>query len=241
MKALKLHLVKLLVFVVVTIAARKVAAEFIGTFIIMFAATAAAIVNHGSETLKTLSCAATAGLTVMVVIFATGHISGAHINPAVTFSFAVLKHFPWKHVPIYIGAQILASIFSAFALKGVYHPFMNGGVTVPSGGYGQSFALEFIITFNLMFVVTAVATDPKAVGKLAGIAVGGTVMLNILIAGPISGGSMNPVRTLGPAIVTNNYKAIWIYMIAPVLGALAGACTYTVVKLPKEGESKGFN
>ncbi|XP_014524030.1 aquaporin NIP6-1-like [Vigna radiata var. radiata] len=216
---------------------RKVAAEFIGTFIIIFTTTATAIFNHNSKTLKTLNCVTTAGLTVMVFIFATGHIS------MVTFSFVVLKHFPWKHVPIYIGAQVLTSVCAAFALKGVYHPFMNGGVTVPLGGYGQSFALEFIITFNLMFDVTTVATDTKSVRKLAGIALGDTVMLNILITGPVSvsGGSMNLVRTLGLAIATNNYKDIWIYMIAPVLGALASACTYTAVKLPKECESKSFN
>lgn len=126
----------------------------------MFAGTAAAIVNqktNGSETL--IGCAATTGLAVMIVILATGHISGAHLNPAVTISFAALKHFPWKHVPMYIGAQVLASICAGFALKGVYHPFMRGGVTVPSGGYGQAFALEFIIAFNLMFV----ATDTRAV------------------------------------------------------------------------------
>ncbi|KHN22407.1 Aquaporin NIP6-1 [Glycine soja] len=217
--------------------ARKIGAEFIGTFILMFAGTAAAIVNqktNGSETL--IGCAATTGLAVMIVILATGHISGAHLNPAVTISFAALKHFPWKHVPMYIGAQVLASICAGFALKGVYHPFMSGGVTVPSGGYGQSFALEFIIGFNLMFVVTAVATDTRAVGELAGIAVGATVMLNILIAGPVSGGSMNPVRTLGPAVAANNYKAIWVYLVAPILGALAGAGTYTAVKLPEEDD-----
>ncbi|TKY48022.1 Aquaporin NIP6-1 [Spatholobus suberectus] len=217
--------------------ARKVGAEFVGTFILMFAGTAAAIVNqktNGSETL--IGCAATTGLAVMIVILATGHISGAHLNPAVTISFAALKHFPWKHVPMYIGAQVLASICASFALKGVYHPFMSGGVTVPSGGYGQAFALEFIIGFNLMFVVTGVATDTRAVGELAGIAVGATVMLNILIAGPVSGGSMNPVRTLGPAIAANNYKAIWVYLVAPILGALGGAGTYTAVKLPEEDD-----
>ncbi|KAL1292696.1 hypothetical protein HN51_053262 [Arachis hypogaea] len=218
--------------------ARKVGAEFIGTFILMFAGTAAAIVNektNGSETL--IGCAAVTGLAVMVIILSTGHISGAHLNPAVTISFAALKHFPWRNVPMYIGAQILASVCAAFALKGVYHPFMGGGVTVPSGGYGQAFALEFIISFNLMFVVTAVATDTRAVGELAGIAVGATVMLNILIAGPASGGSMNPVRTLGPAIAANNYKAIWIYLIAPILGALGGAGAYSAVKLPNEDEN----
>lgn len=215
--------------------AKKVGAEFIGTFILMFAGIGTAIVNqklHNSETL--IGCAGANGLAVMIIILSTGHISGAHLNPAVTISFAALKHFPWKNVPLYIGTQVLASICASYTLKGVFHPFMNGGVTVPSVEYGQAFALEFIISFNLMFVVTAVATDTRAVGELAGIAVGATVMLNILIAGPATGGSMNPVRTLGPAIAANNYKGIWIYLIAPIIGALAGAGAYTAVKLHDE-------
>ncbi|KAK9281080.1 hypothetical protein L1049_003973 [Liquidambar formosana] len=215
--------------------ARKVGAELIGTFILIFAGTATGIVNQktqGSETL--LGLAASTGLAVMIVIISTGHISGAHLNPSITIAFAALKHFPWKHVPVYIGAQVMASLCAAFALKGIFHPIMGGGVTVPSGSYGQAFALEFIISFNLMFVVTAVATDTRAVGELAGIAVGATVMLNILIAGETTGGSMNPVRTLGPAIAANNFRAIWVYLTAPILGALCGAGTYSVVKLPEE-------
>lgn len=215
--------------------AKKVGAEFIGTYILMFAGIATAIVNqkiHNSETL--IGCAGATGLAVMIIILSTGHISGAHLNPAVTISFAALKHFPWKNVPLYIAAQVLASICASYTLKGVFHPFMSGGVTVPSVEYGQAFALEFIISFNLMFVVTAVATDTRAVGELAGIAVGATVMLNILIAGPATGASMNPVRTLGPAIAANNYKGIWLYLIAPILGALGGAGAYTAVKLPDE-------
>ncbi|GER48489.1 aquaporin NIP1.1 [Striga asiatica] len=217
--------------------ARKVGAELIGTLILVFAGTATAIVNqktNGSETL--IGLAASTGLAVMIVIFSTGHISGAHLNPAVTIAFAALKHFPWKHVPVYIGAQVMASICASFMLKAIFHPVMGGGVTVPQGGYAQAFALEFIITFNLMFVVTAVATDTKAVGELAGIAVGATVMLNILIAGPTTGASMNPVRTLGPAIAANNYKAIWVYLTAPILGALAGAGVYSAVKLPDDDD-----
>lgn len=211
---------------------RKLGAEFVGTFILIFAATAAPIVNqkyNGVETL--IGNAACAGLAVMIIILSTGHISGAHLNPTVTISFAALRHFPWVQVPAYIAAQVSASICASFALKGVFHPFLSGGVTVPSGSLGQAFALEFFITFNLLFVVTAVATDTRAVGELAGIAVGATVMLNILVAGPSSGGSMNPVRTLGPAVAAGNYKALWVYLLAPTLGALAGAGTYTAVKL----------
>ncbi|KAL8477898.1 hypothetical protein ACS0TY_029981 [Phlomoides rotata] len=216
---------------------RKVGAEFVGTFILIFAATAGPIVNqkyNGAESL--IGNAACAGLAVMIVILSTGHISGAHLNPSLTIAFAVLRHFPWIHVPAYILAQVSASICASFALKGVFHPFMSGGVTIPSVGTTQAFALEFLITFNLLFVVTAVATDTRAVGELAGIAVGATVMLNILVAGPSSGASMNPVRTLGPAVAAGNYKSLWIYLVAPTLGAVAGAAIYTLVKLRGEEE-----
>ncbi|PSS04275.1 Aquaporin NIP5-1 like [Actinidia chinensis var. chinensis] len=216
---------------------RKLGAEFVGTFILIFAATAGPIVNqkyNGAETL--IGNAACAGLAVMIVILSTGHISGAHLNPSLTIAFAALRHFPWVQVPGYIAAQVSASICASFALKGVFHPFMSGGVTVPSVSTGQAFVLEFLITFNLLFVVTAVATDTRAVGELAGIAVGATVMLNILVAGPSSGGSMNPVRTLGPAVAAGNYTSIWIYLVAPTLGAVAGAGIYTAVKLQGEDD-----
>ncbi|PIA63668.1 hypothetical protein AQUCO_00201188v1 [Aquilegia coerulea] len=216
---------------------RKLGAEFVGTFILIFTATAGPIVNqkyNGAETL--IGNAACAGLAVMIVILSTGHISGAHLNPSLTLAFATLRHFPWVQVPAYIVAQVSGSICASFALKGIFHPFMGGGVTVPSVSTGQAFALEFVITFQLLFVVTAVATDTRAVGELAGIAVGAVVMMNILIAGPLSGGSMNPVRTLGPAIAANNYDTLWIYLVAPTLGALAGAGIYTAVKLGSEGD-----
>ncbi|XP_077248224.1 putative aquaporin NIP5-1 [Tasmannia lanceolata] len=214
---------------------RKLGAEFVGTFILIFAATAAPIVNqkyNGVETL--IGNAASAGLAVMIVILSTGHISGAHLNPSLTIAFASFRHFPWIHVPAYIVAQVSASICASFALKAIFHPYMSGGVTVPHVATAQAFMLEFLISFNLMFVVTAVATDTRAVGELAGIAVGATVMLNILVAGPGSGGSMNPVRTLGPAIAAGNYKKIWIYLVAPITGALFGAGIYTTVKLHED-------
>ncbi|XP_004496427.1 probable aquaporin NIP5-1 [Cicer arietinum] len=211
---------------------QKIGAEFVGTFILIYAATAGPIVNNkynGAESL--MGNAACAGLTVMFIILSIGHISGAHLNPSLTIAFAAFRHFPWAHVPAYIAAQVSASICACYALKVVYHPFLTGGVTVPTVSIGQAFATEFIITFILLFVVTAVATDTRAVGELAGIAVGATVLLNILISGPTSGGSMNPVRTLGPAVAAGNYKHIWIYLVAPTLGALAGSGVYTLVKL----------
>ncbi|KAJ8634825.1 hypothetical protein MRB53_009092 [Persea americana] len=125
-----------------------------------FAGAATGIVNQKTQgSLTILGLAASGGLAVMIVILSTGHISGAHLNPSVTIAFAALRHFPWKQVPMYKGAQVMASICPAFALQGIFHPFMGGGVTVPKGSYGQAFALEFIISFNLMFVITAVAID----------------------------------------------------------------------------------
>ena len=142
----------------------QLGAEFVGTFILIFTATAGPIVNQkydGAETL--IGNAACAGLAVMIIILSTGHISGAHLNPSLTIAFAALRHFPWAHVPAYIAAQVSASVCASFALKAVFHPFMSGGVTVPSVSVGQAFALEFIISFILLFVVTAVATDTRAV------------------------------------------------------------------------------
>lgn len=214
---------------------RKVAAEFLGTFILIFVATAAVIVDEktgGSMTI--IGNSASAGLAIMVVILSVGHISGAHVNPSLTIAFAALRHFPWIQVPAYLAAQIAGSICASFALKGVFHPDLHGGVTVPHATIAQCFFLEFLISFNLMFVVTAVATDTRAVGELAGIAVGATVMMNILISGATTGGSMNPVRTLGPAIASNDYRGIWLYMVAPILGALVGAAAYTLVRLKDE-------
>lgn len=211
---------------------KKLGAEFLGTFILIFGATAVPIVNQKYNNQENLvSNAASAGLAVMIVILSTGHISGAHLNPSLTIAFAALRHFPWIQVPAYIAAQVSASICASFALKGIFHPYLSGGVTIPSVSTTQAFFLEYVITFNLLFVVTAVATDTRAVGELAGIAVGATVMLNIMIAGPGSGGSMNPVRTIGPAIAAGNYKQIWIYLVAPTLGAVTGAALYTFVKL----------
>ncbi|KAL5160455.1 Factor of DNA methylation 1 [Glycine soja] len=212
---------------------QKVGAEFVGTFILMFASIDAAIEKEKSQGSVT-RCAVTSGAAVMIVMYSIGHISGAHLNPAVTISYAAMKHIPWKNVPLYIGAQVLASVSAAFALKLIFHPFMSGGVTVPSVGYGQAFAAEFSVSFTLMFVVTAVTDGTRAVRLFAGIVVGATVMINIHMAGAATGSSMNPARTLGPAIAAHNYKGIWIYLTAPILGSLCGAGAYT-----KENEHMG--
>ncbi|XP_024537096.1 probable aquaporin NIP5-1 [Selaginella moellendorffii] len=220
---------------------KKIASEFLGTFILIFAAAGTAIMNeksHGALGIQGL--AGGAGITVMIVIFATGHISGAHINPAVTLAFATFRHFPWIQVPLYIAAQVTASISASFLLKGIYHPDLAGGVTVPAGTHWQSFLFEIILTAIMMFVVTSVATDTRAVGELAGIAVGATVFLNNLIAGLISGASMNPCRSLGPAIAANNFKGFWIYVIGPLIGTQLGAAAYTAIRFKELERPKSF-
>ncbi|KAM0933837.1 putative major intrinsic protein [Dioscorea sansibarensis] len=218
---------------------RKIAAEFIGTLILVFMSTAGAIVDEKTGGAVTfLGVAACTGLAVMVVVMATGHISGGHVNPAVTVAAATLRQLPWRHVPMYIGAQLTASICAGLALKIIFRPVSTGGVTIPIGSDLEAFFLEFIISFNLMFVITSLAFDSKAAGELAGIGVGATVTLNVLVAGKTSGASMNPARTLGPAIFSNNYKGIWVYFIAPLFGALIGAHAYSTIELSDKNNKR---
>ncbi|KAF7035692.1 hypothetical protein CFC21_046515 [Triticum aestivum] len=173
------------------------------------------------------------GLVVMVMVYSVGHVSGAHFNPAVTIAFAACRRFPWKQVPSYVLAQVLGSTLASLTLRltfGGAHGHLSG--MTPSGSSTQGVALEFIISFYLMFVVSGVATDDRAVGDLAGLAVGATVVLNVLFAGPITGASMNPARSLGPAIVACRYGGVWVYVVGPVCGTVAGAWTYNLIWLP---------
>lgn len=215
---------------------QKLVAEVISTFILVFTGCGAAMVNaisNGKVTPVGISIAF--GLVVTIMIYAVGHISGAHMNPAVTLAFAVAKHFPWTQVPLYIAAQCSGSIMASFMLRWILHPAASEGATLPAGSEVQSFLLEIVITFVLMFVVAAVATDTRACGELAGIAVGSAVALNALMAGPISGASMNPARSLGPAVASGNYRAIWVYMTGPTIGAVLGMLAYNCIRLADTG------
>ncbi|XP_008787977.2 probable aquaporin NIP-type [Phoenix dactylifera] len=210
---------------------QKLIAEAIGTFFVVFAGCGSVIVNkmYGEVTFPGICI--TWGLIVMVMVYSVGHISGAHFNPAVTITFAVFRRFPLKQVPFYILAQVIGSILGSGALYLLLSPEAEHFYgTTPVGSPIQSFAFEIIISFSLMFVISGVATDTRAIGELAGIAVGSTIVINVFIAGPISGASMNPARTLGPAIIMNNYKAIWVYILGPILGTLAGGFTYNLIR-----------
>lgn len=211
---------------------QKVIAEMLGTYFLIFAGDCAVTVNLAENKVVTLPGVAIVwGLAVMVMVYAVGHISGAHFNPAVTIAFATCKRFPWKEVPVYISAQVVGATLASGTLRLIFNGKQDRFPgTLPSGTDLQSLVLEFVITFYLMFVISGVATDNRAIGELAGLAVGATVLVNVMIAGPISGASMNPARSLGPAIVASKYKGIWIYMLAPISGAIAGAWVYNIIR-----------
>lgn len=166
---------------------RCTGAEFIGTFSLVTAGCGAIMVNARTGDLGHFGIAVTFGLIVMVMIAATGHISGAHFNPAVTLAFALTRHFSWREVPAYIAVQLLGAVLGAALLRGLYGVDANLGATIPAGSTTQSLVLEMLLTFLLMFVIISVATDTKAAGHLAALAIGSTVTLDALWGGPISG------------------------------------------------------
>ena len=206
--------------------ARKLAAEFVGTFALVFAGCGAIMVDAKTGALGHVGVAISFGLVIMVMIYGVGHISGAHFNPAVSFAFALSRHFPWPRVYAYWAAQLAGALTAAAILRGSLGNIAHLGATLPSGSQGQSFLWELVLTFFLMFVIVAVATDTRAVGEAAAIAIGGTVGLDAMFGGPISGASMNPARSIGPAFVSGNLHALWLYIVAPLVGAALGAVTY---------------
>jgi len=209
---------------------RRAGAEFIGTYGLVTAGCGAIMVDAQTGSLGHIGIAATFGLIIMVMIAATGHISGAHFNPSVTIAFAVTRHFPWRDVPFYMSGQFLGAILGALTLRLVVGDVANLGVTLPSGSLEQSFGLEVLLTAILMFVIIAVATDTRAVGETAALAIGATVALDALWGGPISGASMNPARSLGPALISGIWTAQWIYVVAPIIGAVVGGFVYQWIR-----------
>ncbi len=203
-------------------------AECIGIFGLVFAGCGAIIIDtlsHGAIT--HIGVSLTFGLVVTAMIFATGHISGAHLNPAVTLGFTVTKHLSIQKMLVYWAAQFSGAIAAVFALKLLFGGAAKLGATIPSGSDMQSFALEVILTFFLMFVIMVVATDSRAKSEFAPIAIGATVALEALFTGPISGASMNPFRSLAPALLSGYWNSQWIYLTAPFIGAAAAAILYT--------------
>jgi MIP family channel proteins len=209
---------------------RALVAEALGTFALVFAGAGAIMVDAKTHALGHVGVAITFGLVIMAMIYAVGHVSGAHFNAAVTFAFALTRHFPWRRAAGYWIAQFIGALTAAAVLRASLGNIAHVGATLPSGSQAQSFLWELILTAILMFVIMAVATDTRAVGEAAAIAIGGTIGLDAMFGGPISGASMNPMRSLGPALVSNDLYALWLYIVAPILGASLGALLYQLVR-----------
>lgn len=206
-------------------------AEILGTFALVFCGTGAIIVNQETGNLVTHpGIAFTFGLIVMVMIYALGPISGAHFNPAVTIAFAVAKRFPVKDIFPYVLSQAIGAFAASITLKLLFENNEMLGSTMPAGSEMQSLIFEIILTFFLMLVIINVATGSKEQGMFAGLAIGATVLLEAVFAGPISGASMNPMRSLSPAIISGHTEHLWIYIVAPVTGAVLAILVWTRIK-----------
>lgn len=206
-------------------------AEFIGTFALVFFAAGSALVNAQTNGAVTLvGCAAASGLIVTAIIYTFGNVSGAHLNPAVTIGFSVAGLFAKKEIFPYVGSQLGGSLAAGMTLRLLFPESTSMGATLPSGTILQSFVLEIILTFLLMLVILHTSQGIKEIQQLAGIIIGGMVLLEIIFAGPISGGSMNPARSFGPAIAAGNIATLWIYFVSPVIGASLATFVWKVTK-----------
>jgi len=208
----------------------KYIAEAIGTFALVFCGTGAIIIDVISGgALGTVGIAITFGLIVMAMIAAVGEVSGAHFNPAVTIGFWVSKRFEGNEVLPYITAQAIGAFFASGVLRFLFPDTLTMGETLPAGPWLQTFVFEIILTFFLMFVIIHVATGSKEQGIIASIAIGAIVLLEALFAGPITGASMNPIRSIAPAIVNMNLEHLWMYIVAPILGSVLAVFSWKLI------------
>jgi len=198
-------------------------AELIGTFVLVFAGTGAIVINDVSGgSVSHVGIALTFGLVVMTMIYTLGDVSGAHLNPAVSLGFWVAGRFPIRNVLPYILSQCAGALLASTVLRLMFPQHQTLGATLPSGSLAQSFVFETILTFFLMFVIINVSVGAKEKGLMAGVAIGAMVGLEAMFAGSVSGASMNPARSLAPAVVSGNFRDLWIYIVAPLAGAYLG-------------------
>ncbi len=218
--------------------ARRALMEAIGTFALVTAGCGAIVTNATHPgTIGGVGISLVFGLVIMVMIYAGGHLSGAHYNPSVTFAFTLARHFPLRDALAYLAAQLLGASTAALLLLAAWTSKpAHLGATLPSVGDGTALAYEVVLTAFLMFVITAVATDTRAVGAAAAIAIGGTVGLDALFGGPITGASMNPARSFGPALASGTWGSFWVYLVGPFIGATIGVFAYGFVRGPRVSE-----
>ncbi len=209
---------------------RRYLAETLGTFAMVFAGCGAIVIDAQTHAITHVGVALTWGLVVMAMIYALGDVSGAHFNPAVTLGFFLSRRLSGRCVMPYIAAQIAGAFTASAVLRLMFGNVAHLGATIPAGSSLQSFALEAILTGILMFVILNVSTGPKEKGMMAGIAVGGVIGLEAMFAGPISGASMNPARSLAPAVVSGHFTALWVYLTAPILGVVAAVPLWKFIR-----------
>jgi aquaporin Z len=199
---------------------KKSVSEILGTFALVFCGTGAIVIdNVTGGAVSHVGVAITFGLIVMAMIYGLGEISGAHLNPAVSIAFTLAGRLPIKVLGMYITSQIIGAFLASITLKLLFPADDRLGTTLPAGSAWQSFVLELLLTFILMLVIINVSTGPKEQGLFAGIAIGSVILLEAMFAGPICGASMNPARSLAPAIVSGHVESLWVYLTAPVIGA----------------------
>jgi len=210
---------------------KRLISEIIATFALVFCGTGAMVINDFTGgSVSHVGVAITFGLIVMGMIYAFGDISGAHMNPAVTIGFAYAKKFPWKEVPGYVLAQLIGAFLASGILLYLFPESETLGATLPGLSAMKVFIFEIILTFFLMVVIINVSTGSKEIGVVAGIAIGSIVLLEAMFAGPITGASMNPARSIAPAVVSGNLADLWIYIFAPIIGCLLAVVSCKLVK-----------
>jgi MIP family channel proteins len=212
---------------------RILAAEAFGTYARVFAGTGAIVINDVSGGAIThVGIALTFGLIVLAMIYALGDVSGCHLNPAVTLGFYLARRFPGSQILPYIASQLAGALLASLSLKAMFSSHPTLGATLPAGSALQSFALECVLTMILMFVILSVSSGSKEKGILAGVAIGAVIGLEALFAGPICGASMNPARSFAPALLSLRLESLWIYLVAPVLGAGIGVLSCRCIQQP---------
>jgi MIP family channel proteins len=209
----------------------RYAGELVGTFVLVVVATGVVVANAASAgVISHVGIAIATGLVVTAMVYSLGHLTGAHFNPAVSLAFAAGRHFPVRDLVPYWLAQLLGAVLASLLVRFLWGDVAHLGATLPGLGDGRALVLELFLTFVLMFVITAVATDTRAVGQGAALAIGFTVLLEVMFAGPASGASMNPARSFGPALVSGTWAHQWIYYVGPLAGAVLGVLAYEYLR-----------